>query len=38
MRLEPRDTAPINPARGDIYFDGVLNKIRYYNGTSWINL
>jgi hypothetical protein len=38
MRLEPRDTAPANPARGDIYFDGVLNKIRYYNGTGWVNL
>ena len=38
MRLEPRDTAPANPAKGDIYFDGVLNKLRYYNGNSWISL
>jgi hypothetical protein len=38
MRLEPRDTSPANPAKGDIYFDGVINKIRYYNGTSWISL
>ena len=38
MRLEPRDTAPANPAKGDIYFDGVLNKLRYYNGTGWISL
>ena len=38
MRLEPRDTSPANPAKGDIYFDGVLNKLRYYNGTGWISL
>jgi len=38
MRLEPRNTAPANPAKGDIYFDGVINKIRYYNGTNWISL
>jgi hypothetical protein len=37
MRLEPRNTAPINPAKGDIYFDGVLNKLRVYDGTVWQN-
>ena len=35
MRLEPRDTAPTNPAKGDIYFDGVLNKLRVYDGSVW---
>jgi len=35
MRLEPRDTAPANPAKGDIYFDGVLNKLRVYDGSVW---
>ncbi len=37
LRLEPRDTAPSNPARGDIYFDGILNKLRVYDGTTWQN-
>jgi hypothetical protein len=37
MRLEPRNTAPINSAKGDIYFDGVLNKLRVYDGTVWQN-
>ena len=35
MRLEPRDTAPTNSAKGDIYFDGVLNKLRVYDGSVW---
>ena len=38
MRLEPRTTPPTNPAEGDIYYDGVLKKLRYYNGTSWKDL
>ncbi len=37
MRLEPRDTEPSNPAKGDIYFDGILNKLRVYDGTVWQN-
>jgi hypothetical protein len=37
IRLEPRDTAPDNPGKGDIYFDGVLNKLRVYDGTVWQN-
>jgi hypothetical protein len=37
MRLEPRNTAPTTPAKGDIYFDGVLNKLRVYDGTTWQN-
>jgi len=38
MRLEPRNSAPSNPGEGDIYYDAILKKIRYYNGTSWISL
>jgi len=38
IRLEPRDTVPSNPAKGDIYYDSELNKLRYYNGTGWISL
>lgn len=37
LRLEPRDTAPDNPGKGDIYFDGTLNKLRVYDGTVWQN-
>ena len=35
MRLEPISTAPESPAKGDIYFDNTLNKLRFYNGTTW---
>ncbi len=37
LRLEPRDTEPSNPGKGDIYFDGLLNKLRVYDGTTWQN-
>ena len=37
MRLEPRNTPLDNPAKGDMYFDGVLNKLRVYDGTIWQN-
>jgi hypothetical protein len=37
MRLEPRNTAPGTPSKGDMYFDGVLNKLRVYDGTTWQN-
>ena len=35
LRLQPRDTPPTNPAKGDMYFDNVLNKLRVYDGTRW---
>jgi hypothetical protein len=35
MRLEPRATAPTSPAKGDMYFDSTLNKLRVYDGTAW---
>jgi hypothetical protein len=37
MRLEPRATAPTSPAKGDIYFDSTLNKLRVFDGTVWQN-
>jgi hypothetical protein len=37
MRLEPRATAPTAPAKGDMYFDSTLNKLRVYDGTAWQN-
>lgn len=37
MRLEPRTSAPSSPAKGDIYFDDTLNKLRVYDGLTWQN-
>jgi hypothetical protein len=37
LRLEPRQTAPSSAAKGDIYFDGVLNKLRVFDGSVWQN-
>lgn len=37
LRLEPRNSPPDNPAKGDIYFDGVINKLRVYDGSQWQN-
>ena len=37
MRLEPRNTVPSSPSKGDMYFDGILNKLRVYDGTTWQN-
>jgi hypothetical protein len=43
MNLEPRDTVPGTPGIGDIYMDDGTNTLgtptlRYYNGTSWVNI
>lgn len=35
LRLEPRDTEPNNPSKGDIYFSSATNKLRVYDGTQW---
>lgn len=35
IRLEPRSFSPPNPGKGDIYFDGTINKLRVYDGTAW---
>ena len=37
MRLEPRSAAPTSPGKGDMYFDGTLNKLRVFDGTVWQN-
>lgn len=37
MRLEPRASAPTSPAKGDMYFDSTLNKLRVYDGAAWQN-
>ncbi|NTU83043.1 MAG: hypothetical protein HGA45_27355 [Chloroflexales bacterium] len=30
--------APASPAAGRIYYDSTLSKLRYYNGTGWVDL
>ncbi|MEO6547573.1 MAG: LamG domain-containing protein [Ferruginibacter sp.] len=35
LRLEPRSFSPPNPSKGDMYFDGTINKLRVYDGTIW---
>jgi hypothetical protein len=35
MRLEPIATAPTSPAKGDMYFDSTINKLRVFDGTVW---
>lgn len=35
IRLEPRNQAPDNPKEGDIYYDGILKKLRVYDGAAW---
>jgi hypothetical protein len=37
IRLEPRTSTPTSPAKGDMYFDNTLNKLRVYDGTTWQN-
>jgi hypothetical protein len=37
MRLEPIPSAPSSPAKGDMYFDSTLNKLRVFDGTIWQN-
>jgi hypothetical protein len=35
MRLEPIAAAPASPAKGDMYFDSTINKLRVFDGTVW---
>ena len=37
LNIVPRSTAPASPAKGDMYFDNTLNKLRVYDGTTWQN-
>src|SRR6266540_2588677 len=31
-------TAPASPAAGRMYYDSALAKLRYYNGSGWVDL
>lgn len=37
MKLEPRNAPPGNPTKGVVYFDGVLNILRVFDGNTWKN-
>ena len=37
-RLQNASSNPTGPAAGQIYYNSSDNEIRFYNGTSWINL
>jgi len=35
LRLEPRNSAPTNPSKGDMYMDNISNKLMVFDGTQW---
>lgn len=35
MRFVPQDTDPSSPSEGDVYYNSVTHKLRFYNGTAW---
>lgn len=37
-RLENLATAPLGPTAGIIYYDTVMNKARYFNGSAWLTV
>jgi hypothetical protein len=37
VRIIPRATAP-TPAAGTLYYDSTTNKLKLYDGTSWVDL
>ncbi len=37
MKLEPQNSAPANPSKGDLYFDNNDNKLKCFDGTQWQN-
>ena len=38
LKLAPRPAAPAIGEEGMIYYDSTTKKLRYYNGTSWVDL
>lgn len=35
LNLNPRNSAPPSPSKGDMYMDNTTNKLRVYDGTQW---
>ena len=38
VRFAPRSGNPSGAETGDVYYDSSDNKLKVYNGTSWVNL
>jgi hypothetical protein len=38
VRFFPRSGNPSGAEAGDVYYDSSDNKLKVYNGTSWVNL
>lgn len=38
MNLTPQPIPPVSPTQGTIYYDGFMNMLRVYNGTTWGNI
>jgi hypothetical protein len=38
LKLTPLAAEPASPAEGWVYADSVTHKLRYYEGTTWIDL
>lgn len=38
VRFVPLASAPSGAEAGDVYYDSGTNKLRVYNGTSWVDL
>jgi hypothetical protein len=35
MRIEPTNSAPLNPSEGDIYMNAITHKLMVFDGTTW---
>lgn len=38
LKLSPLASAPSSPAEGWVYADSTTHKLRFYDGTTWIDL
>lgn len=38
ITLPKRDSVPLNPVEGMLYYDSLTKKVRVYDGVSWSNL
>ena len=38
VRFIPRASDPADPEAGDVYYNSSTNKLRVYDGTSWVDL
>jgi len=38
IELTPVANPPTPPTEGKVYYDSNMKRIRFYNGTEWVNL